>query len=84
LQVLFLWFAWKGSNWARIALWVLGGLAVAGGLARLGGVSPVGGFVAALGVFQTLLTIAGIVLLALRPSNEWYRYRGWQRANGQG
>jgi hypothetical protein len=40
--------------------------------------------VAAVGVFQTLLTIAGIVLLALRPSNEWYRYRGWQRANGQG
>ena len=28
--------------------------------------------------------IAGIVLLALKPSNEWYRFRGWQRATGQG
>jgi hypothetical protein len=24
------------------------------------------------------------VLLALKPSNEWYRYRGWLRATGQG
>jgi hypothetical protein len=23
------------------------------------------------------------VLLALQPSNEWYRFRSWQRANGQ-
>jgi hypothetical protein len=30
------------------------------------------------------LTLAGVVLLALKPSHEWYRYRGWQRANGQG
>jgi MFS family permease len=84
LQVLFLWFAWKGYNWARIVLWVLGGLAVASGLAGLGSTNPLGGFVAAVGVFQTLLTLVGIVLLALRPSNEWYRFRGWQRANGQG
>ena len=26
---------------------------------------------------------AGIVLLAMKPSNEWYRYRGWLRATGQ-
>jgi hypothetical protein len=24
------------------------------------------------------------VLLALAPSNEWYRFRSWQRATGQG
>lgn len=84
LQVLFLWFAWKGYNWARIVLWVLGGLSVAIGLSGLGRTNPLGGFVAAIGVFQTLLTIAGIVLLALKSSNEWYHYRGWQRANGQG
>jgi hypothetical protein len=28
--------------------------------------------------------LAAAVLLALKPSNEWYRYRGWQRATGQG
>ena len=28
-EVLFIWFAWKGHNWARIVLWVLGGLGVA-------------------------------------------------------
>jgi hypothetical protein len=84
LEVLVLWFAWKGRNWARIVLWVLGGLGILSGLAGLAGDNPLGGFVAALGVFQLLLTLAGVVLLALKPSNEWYRYRGWQRANGQG
>ena len=83
LQVLVLWFAWQGRNWARIVLWVLGGLGVLSGLAGLAGDNPLGGFVSALGVFQLLLTLAGIVLLALAPSNEWYRYRGWQRANGR-
>jgi hypothetical protein len=83
LQVLVLWFAWQGRNWARIVLWVLGGLGIISGLVSLGADNPLGGFAAALGVFQLLLTIAGVVLLALKPSNEWYRYRGWQRANGQ-
>ena len=82
LEVLVLWFAWQGRNWARIVLWVLGGLGIVSGVAGLTGDNPLGGFVAALGVFQLLLTLAGVVLLALQPSNEWYRYRGWQRANG--
>ena len=30
------------------------------------------------------LLFAGIVLLAQKPANEWYRYRGWLRATGQG
>jgi hypothetical protein len=86
LNVLFLWFAWQGRNWARIVLWVLGGLNVVSGLLGLSGAGSSGqtGFVTAIGVFQLLLVIAGIVLLALKPSNEWYRYRSWQRATGQG
>ena len=33
--------------------------------------------------FELLLDAVAIVLLALKPSNEWYRYRGWLRATGQ-
>ena len=80
-----LWFAWKGHNWARIVIWVLGGLSVLLGLVGLGaGGSQSTGFLTSLGWFQLLLTAAGIVLLALAPSNEWYRFRSWQRATGQG
>jgi hypothetical protein len=61
-----LWFAWKGHNWARIVLWVLGGLSVLFGLLGAAGLS----FLSLVGL---VLTIAGIVLLALKPSNEWYR-----------
>jgi hypothetical protein len=85
LEILFLWFAWKGHNWARIVIWVLGGLSVLLGLVGLGaGGSQSTGFLTSLGWFQLLLTAAGIVLLALAPSNEWYRFRSWQRATGQG
>jgi hypothetical protein len=85
LQAMFIWFAWNGRNWARIVLWVLGGLGVASGL--VGFVSPqpgYPGYLLGLNVFTLLLTIAGIVLLAMKPSNEWYKYRGWLRATGQG
>lgn len=84
LQVMFIWFAWNGRNWARIVLWVLGGLGVAGALIAF--VSPQPGqpgYLVGLSVFSFLLTVAGIVLLALKPSHEWYRYRGWLRATGQ-
>jgi len=79
---LFVWFAWQGRNWARIVLWVLGGLGVVSGLAGLGVGSPLP-FLSALNVFQLLILIAGVIFLALKPSNEWYRYRNWQRATGQ-
>jgi hypothetical protein len=83
--LLFFWFAWKGYNWARIVLWVLGGLGVVSGLVSLAG--PAGGgplpFVTALSWFQWILTAVGIVLLALKPSNDWFRYRKWLRATGQ-
>jgi hypothetical protein len=81
LEILFLWFAWQGRNWARIVLWVLGGLGVASGLVGLAGGTAQSGFLSSLSIFQLLLAIAGIVLLGLKPSNDWYRYRGWQRAS---
>lgn len=86
LQALFIWFAWQGRNWARVVLWVLGGLGVVSGLISLGGAGSAGqsGFLTGIGFFQLLLDIAGVVLLAMKPSNEWYRYRSWQRATGQG
>jgi hypothetical protein len=67
-----LWFAWKGRNWARIVLWVLGGISV---LFSLLGAADLD-FLSTVGL---LLTIAGIVLLALKPSNEWYRAEGRRR-----
>ena len=65
-----LWFAWQGRSWARVVLWVLGGLSVLGILTGPG--SPVAG-VGVLSSAQLVLVVAGIVLLALRPANEWYR-----------
>jgi hypothetical protein len=84
LQVMFIWFAWNGRNWARIVLWVLGGLGVIGGLISVA--APQAGqpgFLVGLSLFGFLLTLAGIVLLALKPSNEWYRFRKWQLLTGQ-
>ncbi|MDT0274688.1 hypothetical protein [Blastococcus goldschmidtiae] len=83
LHALFIWWAWRGRNWARIMLWVLGGLAVLSGFSTLGGGTGATDFLTALSVFQLLALIAGIVLLALKPSNEWYRYTGWARTYGQ-
>ncbi len=84
VQVLFLWFAWKGHNWARIVLWVLGGISVLFGLVGLAaGGTATTGFLTSLGLFQLLLTAVGLVLLALKPSNDWYRFRRWQRASGR-
>ena len=76
IYLVVLWFAWTGRNWARIVLWVLGGLSVVSGLAGLGNDS---GLLSLLSVLQLLLVIAGIVLLALKPSNEWYRAEGQRR-----
>lgn len=79
LHLLFVWFAWTGRNWARIVLWVLGGLGVLSGLSGLamGAALP---SMTVLGVFQTLSLVVGVVLLALAPSNEWYRHEKWRRA----
>ena len=81
LQALFIWFAWKGRNWARIVLFVLGGITVVFGLAGLSGGTATGanGFLTSMAVFQWLLTLVGVVALALKPSSEWYRHEGWRR-----
>jgi hypothetical protein len=79
-QLLFIWFAWQGRNWARIVLWVVGGLGLAFGLpGLLGGRSPLP-FLTALSGFQFLALAVGIVLLALRPANDWYRSEKARRA----
>jgi hypothetical protein len=84
LEAMFLWFAWKGRNWARIVLWVIGGFGVLGGLFSLfGGSTMTSGFLEGLSLFQFLLVLAGVILLALAPSNEWYRYQRWLRDTGQ-
>jgi len=79
LWAMFLWFAWKGDNWARIAIWVLGGLSLFRIFIAVS--SPVG-LVVVLNVLSVLLTICAIVLLALKPSNDWYRYQGDARRYG--
>ncbi|MCZ2859126.1 hypothetical protein [Blastococcus sp. VKM Ac-2987] len=82
LQALFVWFAWQGRNWARIVLWVLGGLTLVFAPFSAGGTGPLP-FVTTLSWFTTALIAAGVVLLAAKPSNDWYRFRTWQFANGQ-
>jgi hypothetical protein len=84
---LFVWFAWRGHNWARIVLWVLAGLGIVFGLIGAGMSSSFGVVTLPVLTFLTwvemLFDAVAIVLLALKPSNEWYRYRGWLRATGQ-
>jgi hypothetical protein len=67
-----IWFAWKGHNWARIVLWVLGGINVLFGL--LGAAA-----LTFLSVITMLLLVAGMVLLALKPSNDWYQAESRRR-----
>jgi hypothetical protein len=83
LYGLFVWFAWRGRNWARIVLWVLGGLGLIGGLISLAAPTSPVPFLSGLNAFRTLLVLVGVVALALKPSNEWFRYQGWLRATGQ-
>jgi hypothetical protein len=80
---LFVWFAWRGRNWARIVLWVLGGLGIVFGLLGLGGGGSPLPFLTGISVFQLLLQLTAVVALALKPSNDWFRYQGWLRATGQ-
>jgi hypothetical protein len=70
-------FAWQGHNWARIVLWVLGGLGLFG---LIGALQAPLAVITVLGVLQVLLLGAGAVLLALGPATTWYRVRGLRRA----
>jgi magnesium-transporting ATPase (P-type) len=81
LYVLFVWFAWRGYNWARIVLFVLGGLGIASGLANLAsiGASPFPSLTA-LSLFSFLAVLVGVVLLARKPSSEWFASEKWRRS----
>jgi hypothetical protein len=81
LYVLFVWFAWRGHNWARIVLFVLGGLGIAGGLTSLAGIgsSPFPSLTA-LSLFSFAGVLVGVVLLARRESVEWYSHEKRRRS----
>ena len=83
LEALVLWFAWQGHHWARVVLWVVGGITVVTGIVGLAAPTAAPGSLTVLALLQLVLTAAGLVLLALRPSDEWYRYRGSQRQSGR-
>lgn len=82
IEALFIWFAWSGRNWARIVLLVVGALGVLSGLAGLSGAGTanVSGFLTSMSVFTLVLTLVGVVALALKPSVEWYRHEGARRS----
>jgi hypothetical protein len=81
LYLLFVWFAWNGRNWARIVLWVFSGLGLVFGLGGMAsGDSGLPPSLVALSVFQLLTVLAGTVLLAMKPSNEWYAHEKWRRS----
>ena len=81
LHVLFVWFAWRGHNWARIVLFVLGGLGIVTGLLTLAGAgsSPFPSLTA-LSLFSFLAVVVGVVLLARKESAEWYAHEKWRRS----
>lgn len=70
----YLFLAWKvyaGKSWARITTWVFCGLAILGTLLEFAQANT--GTVKALGVVEGLIAVAIVVLLAVRPSNEYFR-----------
>jgi len=76
LYLLFCWWAWRGRGWARIVLWVVGGVLLAATFpvipaALAGTLRPPPQW--PLGVVALLALITGMVLLAMRPSHDWYR-----------
>jgi quinol-cytochrome oxidoreductase complex cytochrome b subunit len=60
----------KGKNWARITTWVIVGIFTLLGLLGLGNDAP--GFARVLGIIVLLANAATLVLLAMRPSNEFF------------
>jgi hypothetical protein len=61
----------RGANWARVVTWVFAGFGVLGMLVGLTGTSATASRV--LVVIQGLIDIALIILLAQRPSSDWFR-----------
>jgi hypothetical protein len=84
VYAVFVWFAWRGHNWARVVLWILAGLGVAFSFLELASGGTPLPIINALTAFEMLFDAVGITLLALKPSSDWFRLRRWQRATGQG
>jgi hypothetical protein len=61
----------KGKNWARIVTWVLSGLGALGSVSNLA--QPEAALTKIVAVSELVLDIVLIVLLALRPSNDYFR-----------
>lgn len=67
------WLILKGKNWARIVIWVFAALALLSGLVSL--LRPSGVLSLVMSVIDVGLAAAIIVLLAQRPSAEFFRRR---------
>ena len=63
----------RGKNWARIVVWVFAGISVATGL--IGLARAANGLNLAVGLLDLCLDVAIIVLLARRPSSEFFGRR---------
>jgi O-antigen/teichoic acid export membrane protein len=61
----------KGRNWARIVTWIVAGLSVLSTIVAL--VNPTSTLSLVITVIGGLVSVAVIVLLALRPSNEFFK-----------
>lgn len=66
----------KGKNWARIVTWVLAGLGVLGGITNLA--QPQAALTKVIAGIELALYIVLIVLLAMGPSNEYFRKPRYQ------
>ncbi len=65
-----IWFAYQGKNWARIVLFVLGGLSLISGIVGIGGTGIA--ILTIINVLQLLLIAVGIFFLAQKASSQWY------------
>jgi hypothetical protein len=63
----------KGVNWARIVTWVIAGLGILGAVTTF--TQPEPPLSRVLGIVVGIIDIAIVVLLAQRPSNEYFRRR---------
>ena len=64
-----IWFAYQGKNWARIVLFVLGGLS----LLSVFNIAGTGvALITITSIIQLVLIAVGIFFLAQKPSNQWY------------
>jgi hypothetical protein len=61
----------KGKNWARIVTWVLAGLGVLGSVGNLA--QPQAAITKVIAGVELVLYVVLIVLLAMKPSNEYFR-----------